>query len=395
MTARERFASICAFEPEAGPYIWSAAAWPETLERWAAEGMPVVDRSFGDLKEVNALLLGDEHRTEAIPVIGAISGKGKNGYAPWIVAVEPYFERRVLSETAEHVIEVDWDGTIVERKKEEDDTIPRYLEYPVKDRASWREFSKRLDPHSPGRWPADWKVMSSARTGFPLRPELEGRSWEERDFPLGMNLLSLYGNPRNYMGVENLSLALYDDPLLVEEMVEHQAWMAYEMAKKVFDEGVSLDWVWLWEDMCFNKGPLVSPAWVRRVMVPHYRKVVDLLRSHGVSALILDCDGNIDELLPLWVDCGINATYPLERAAGMDARKVRATFGNDLIIIGNVDKRALALGKKEIDAEVELVAELTRGSGYFANADHHVPPDVSWENFAYFLERVKAIDSGL
>jgi len=94
-------------------------------------------------------------------------------------------------------------------------------------------------------------------------------------------------------------------------------------------------------------------------MVPRYRKVVDLLRANGVDALILDCDGNIDELLPIWVDSGINATYPLERAAGMNARKVRAKYGKDLIIIGNVDKRALALGKDEIDSELELVAEMT------------------------------------
>ncbi len=391
MTARERFKAICAFELADSPYLWSAAAWPETYERWAAEGMPVRDASFPDLKDVNALLLGDDHRTECLPVVGAISGKGKNGYAPWIVALDPLYERRIISEDAEHVVETDWDGTVVERRKKDDATIPRYLEFPVKDRKTWREFAKRLDPHSPGRWPADWKIMSSARTGFPLRAELEGKSWEERDFPLGINLMSLYGNPRNYMGVENLSYAIYDDPHLVEEMVEHQAWMAYEIAKKVFDAGITLEWVWIWEDMCFNKGPLVSPDWVRRVLAPRYRKVVDLLRSNGVDALILDCDGNIEELLPIWVDCGINATYPLERAAGMDARAVRARYGRNLIIMGNVDKRALAGSRAEIDAEIELVADLTRGSGYFVNADHHVPPDVSWDSFRYFLEQVKAL----
>jgi len=103
-------------------------------------------------------------------------------------------------EDSEHVIEVDWDGTLVERRKGDDDTIPRYLEFPVKDRASC-----------------------------------------------------------NYMGVENLSYALYDDPLLVEDMVEHQAWMAYEMAKKVFDEGITLEWVWLWETCASTRDPSFRP----------------------------------------------------------------------------------------------------------------------------------------
>ncbi len=124
MTSRERFKAICAFELRDSPYVWSAAAWPETYERWAAEGMPVRDRSFSDLKEVHALLLGNDHRTEAIPVVGAISGKGKNGYAPWIVALDPLYERTIVSEDAEHVIHVDWDGTLVESRKGGDDTIP-------------------------------------------------------------------------------------------------------------------------------------------------------------------------------------------------------------------------------------------------------------------------------
>jgi uroporphyrinogen decarboxylase len=172
-------------------------------------------------------------------------------------------------------------------------------------------------------------------------------------------------------------------------MMDHQSWMAYQMAKKVFDSGVTLEWVWIWEDMCFNKGPMVSPEFVKQVMVPRYRKVVDLLRENGVDTLILDCDGNIEELLPIWVDCGINATYPLECAAGVDARKLRKRFGKDLIIIGNIDKRALARGKREIDAELDKVRELLHYGGYFPNVDHHIPPDVPYENVKYLFDEIK------
>jgi uroporphyrinogen decarboxylase len=204
-----------------------------------------------------------------------------------------------------------------------------------------------------------------------------------------MNLLSIYGNPRNYMGLEGISIAIHDDPRLVEEIMDHQAWMAYEMARKVFEAGITLDWVWIWEDMCFNKGPLVSPEFVRRVMVPRYRKVVDLLRSNDVAALILDSDGNIEELLPIWIDAGINATYPLERAAGMDARRLQRKYGRDLILFGNIDKRALARGKREIDEELARVHDLLHHGGYFPNVDHHIPPNVPYENARYLFDSIK------
>jgi uroporphyrinogen decarboxylase len=266
--------------------------------------------------------------------------------------------------------------------------MPQYLEYPVKDKKSWDEYKKRLDPYSSERWFDGWDIMTEDKLQFPIREHQKGRSYDKRDFPLGMMALSLFGMPRNYMGLENISFALFDNLSLVEEMIDWQAYFSYEMLKKVFSSGVKLDWVWLWEDMCYNKGSLVSPAFVKKYMVPRYRKVVDLLLDNGVKALILDSDGNTEELLPIWVDCGINAHYPFEIASNMDPIKSRKKYGKNLIIIGGVDKRMLAKGRSEIDQEVEKVRILIKGSGYFMNCDHHIPPDVSYENIKYFLNQV-------
>lgn len=390
-TALERFKAICKFERKDDPYFWSVDSWNETFDRWLKEGMPV--KNMEDKKEVNMHLIGYQDQVEGIYPRGAISGMSKNNNPPWCVAIDPVFELATIEETPEYVTRYDYDGAIVKRKKEHDDTIPEYLEYPVKDRATWNEYKKRLDPYSPGRWPEGWNRMKDQWMQFPIKPGMEDQHWEKRDFPVGMNLLSLYGNARNYMGVENISYALYDDPMLVEEIIEHQAFLALEMLRKVFAEGIKLNWVWIWEDMCFNKGPLVSPKWVKECMVPRYRKVVDLLLENGTEALICDCDGNIDALMPIWLDVGINATYPLECAAGMDARVYRKKFGDNLIIFGNVDKRALAGSKQDIDQEVAKVKELIGHSGYFVNADHHIPPDVSYENIVYFINEVRKLSA--
>jgi hypothetical protein len=387
MNARERFKKICSFERPNDPFMWSVDSWNEAFDRWVKEGMPV--KNLDNKKEVNAHLIGCQDQNEGIFPRGAIGGVGKNNNPPWVVAIDPIFELEAIREEGEYIVQRDYDGSIVRRLNTHDDTIPQYLEYPVKDKKTWDEYKKLLDPFSPGRWPAGWEIMTDANTQFPLKPEHRGKHWKHRDFPLGMNLLSLYGNPRNYMGVEALSIAIYDDPALVEEMVEWQSYLALEMLKKVFAAGVTLEWVWIWEDMCYNKGPLVSPKWVKEVMVPRYRPVVELLRSNGVDALILDCDGNIDELEPIWVDIGINATYPLECASGMDARNFRKKFGKDLIIFGNVDKRALAEGKQAIDLELDKVRELLASGGYFPNADHHIPPDVPYENIKYFMNELR------
>jgi uroporphyrinogen decarboxylase len=171
-------------------------------------------------------------------------------------------------------------------------------------------------------------------------------------------------------------------------MMEWQTYFSTEMLKQVFAAGIIPDWVWLWEDMCYNKGSLVSPAFVRKYMAPRYRTVVDLLVSNGVKTLILDCDGNTEELIPIWIDCGINAHYPFEIASDMDPIRLRKKYGRNLTIIGGIDKRMLSKGKREIDGEIEKIRVLIKDGGYLVNCDHHIPPDVPYDNIKYFFNEV-------
>jgi len=388
LSRRERFLQIARFERANDPFVWGVDAWNETFRRWVKEGMPV----RANYEEVRHYFLGDNDVKATIKPNANGWGLGENNNPPWVAPLDPLFEPEILQVEEEHLIKKTEDGTIVRIKKDDyENSMPQWLEYPVKDKKSWDEYKKRLDPHSPGRYPAGWDIMSPDTVEFPLKEDQKGKKFSERDFALGMECLSLYGLPRQYMGLENLSFALFENMKLVEEIIEWQTYMSLEMLKHVFDAGVTLDFAWMFEDMCFNLGPLVSPEFVKKYMAPNYRKVVDLLRKHGVDIIFLDSDGNIEKLLPIWLDCGINGTFPLEVASGMDAVKLRKKYGKELIMIGNIDKRSLAKGKNAIDKEVEKVKILLKDGGYFINCDHHIPPDVSFENISYFFNQVKKL----
>jgi len=120
---------------------------------------------------------------------------------------------------------------------------------------------------------------------------------------------------------------------------------------------------------------------------------VQLLRDNGVDIIYLDSDGNIEDLLPIWVDCGINMFYPFEVAAGMDTLSVRKRYGKNVIISGNIDKRALAAGKSAIDGELERCRVLLRDGGFFPSCDHHVPPNVPLENMVYFVNELRKLSA--
>jgi uroporphyrinogen decarboxylase len=131
---------------------------------------------------------------------------------------------------------------------------------------------------------------------------------------------------------------------------------------------------------------------VRKFMLPRYKKVTDLLHSYGVDVIYLDSDGNLNELIPLWLEVGINLIWPFEVAAGNDAVALRKKYGKEIILTGNIDKRALIKGKETIRQEVmSKVPFLLESGGYFPSVDHTVPPDVTFDNYCYFINTLREV----
>ena len=76
----------------------------------------------------------------------------------------------------------------------------------------------------------------------------------------------------------------------------------------------------------------------------------------------------------------------------MDAVKIRKKYGRDLVLAGGIDKRELTKDKKAIEKEVERILPLIEQGGYIPTVDHTVPPDVSYDNFMYYMEiKMKAL----
>jgi uroporphyrinogen decarboxylase len=64
----------------------------------------------------------------------------------------------------------------------------------------------------------------------------------------------------------------------------------------------------------------------------------------------------------------------------------------DFVIAGGLDKRELGKGRDAIDRELEakLPYMFERG-GYIPTMDHHVPPEISFEDFKHYLSRIQEL----
>jgi hypothetical protein len=110
----------------------------------------------------------------------------------------------------------------------------------------------------------------------------------------------------------------------------------------------------------------------------------------------MDSDGYIGELIPLWIEAGINVCTPMEVAAGNDLVEYRRRFGKRMAYSGGIDKRAIAKGGDVMRAEVmRTVPPLLDGGGYIPGCDHGVPPDIAWPDFVEYARLIAELTGWL
>jgi uroporphyrinogen decarboxylase len=260
--------------------------------------------------------------------------------------------------------------------------MPDFIDHTLKDRRSWEEHYKwRLDPDTPGRLPEEF--FASLQT------------FKDRDYPVLISCGSVFGTVRNWLGLENFSYLQADDPALFREIVEtHATCIAVTLERALTEAdkvGVKYDMGHMWEDICYNHGPLVNPRTFREVAVPQIRRIIDVARRHGIELFSVDCDGKVDELILPWREAGIPTMFPVETGDWADPVELRRRFGRELTMMGGIDKRRLAQGPKAIDEMIDHLTPLVEEGGYLPMPDHRLPPDVSLENYIYYLNRIKKL----
>ena len=332
--------------------------WDQTIDRWHKEGLPASYQGT-DWAMTSYFHTDEEH----------------GGPNPWVnIGLKPGFEWKVLEDKGDRQIIMDGDGATCEQlKSDQGASIPRYIRYAIETRKDWEKMrDEKLRIDDPDRIPKDLDERC--------------KKTHSADWVVELGAGAIYGWIRNWMGVENLSVALIEDPEWVEEMMEHVTQLMLKGYARLAGK-CKIDMSWWWEDMCFKSGPLLSPAMFKKLMVPRYKRVTDFLRREcGCEWNMLDCDGNIDVLVPLWYEGGINVMFPIE-TAHTDVFKIWKRYGRKVPLRGAYDKRALIAGPKAIDAEFEKLMPLIREGVLAPHTDHRVPPDVSWENYIHYRKR--------
>lgn len=378
MNTRERFLATMNFEPLDRPLYWEFGYWAPTIRRWYREGLPCVagiSDSMGDDATIAGQCIGIDWR---IPDYDR-DVKTALGLDEYMYRIPinnlflPEFKEEILEDHKDWFKIRDMDGQVVEISRLNGSR--RHLEAPVKTRADYERLKEeRFQSNLQARLPANW-------------PEVK-ENLKQRTVPLEYGgMLGFFNHPRRLLGFERLMMAFCTEPDLVKQIINDTAEMMIALYDPILSE-LGGECGLISEDMSYKCGCFISPEMFREFMMPAYKKMTGFYRDHGITTILVDSDGDVMNLIPLLIEGGVTGLYPFEVTGRCDIVEVRRSFPR-FQILGGIGKKIVAQGRGAIDRELEYkVPELFKTGGFIPFIDHTVPPDISWDNFCYYRERL-------
>lgn len=354
-TLKERFRRAMFFQEVEPLPNFEFGYWGTCLETWREQGLPA------DIDDEGAAY--DYFGIENWGMVNVSSN-------PLAIC-----EGETLEEDDDYITTRDSHGGISRINKKGDKSIPHFIEFPVKDRASWEPFKKAMDPDDPKRWES-------------FDDSVKKQSGSTR--PVGIYGGSLLGVARNLIGFERIATMPYEDPELITEIVNTFGEATVAVLEKALPR-IQVDFCMGWEDICFNQGPILTPEFIAEVAGPWYRRIADVLTMHGCCVYTTDTDGNIMPIVDVFVSNGLNTMFPVEVHGGSDPVELRRRYGKRVRLWGGFCKMKLGESREAIDHEIERLRPLVEEGGFVPGVDHRVPASVPLDLYKYYLDRKREV----
>jgi uroporphyrinogen decarboxylase len=391
MNTRDIFLKIMNFESAPRTLNWEFGYWGGTIRRWYSEGLPQKTgipkgRVYGDVIAGPGLQWPETSFDAGLYLDRDVAeyfhfDKGFT-YLPVNQWFCPRYEQVVLEESDEMEVFIGTDG-IKRRIFKDQRSMPYFLDWPVRNESDWEKLiDERLNLSN-----KDERFLQ----GFSEAIE----SSKNRDYPLSIlgDPCGFFGSLRYLLGEVRLYYLYYDNPKFLHKMLSYLCDFWIQFAEELMSF-TDFDFGYFFEDMAGRQGMLISPDMFNEFMAPYYRRITGFLNNQGINCIIVDSDGNVEELIPLMEAVGVTGMLPFEVQAGNDLRIIRRMHLR-LQIMGGFNKAILRddnhTMEQELDSELQKIREIIQGGGYIPFGDHFIPPDVSWESYRMYREKLTDI----
>lgn len=206
------------------------------------------------------------------------------------------------------------------------------------------------------------------------------------DCAIVLNVPSAFVHQSQYMrGFEDWFMDLAADPKLAAAMFDAIVDIRMAWGAQILDAvGRDVDIILTSDDMGTQTGLQFSPRTYRQLLKPRHAKYWDMIHSKTDAPVMLHSCGSIYEILPDFIDMGIQIINPVQtRAVNMQPEKLKKEFGAHLAFWGGVDiQEVMPFGSPEdVRNEVKHLFEtLGKGGGWVLCPAHNLQPEIPPEN---------------
>jgi uroporphyrinogen-III decarboxylase len=158
-----------------------------------------------------------------------------------------------------------------------------------------------------------------------------------------------------FRGMENGLIDLFDQPELVQAVLEKGTACSIERGKFNIDVGHRILRL---NDSMANMS-LISPEQWKQFVYPHFKTVCDELHRYNPECRIY-CHicGNVLPIVDLLVEAGLDAIAPLDPLGGFTISQVRERIGDDMVLMGGINTLSFIQSSPEqIQAEARACIE--------------------------------------
>ncbi|MDR0518519.1 MAG: hypothetical protein LBG82_00475 [Clostridiales Family XIII bacterium] len=220
--------------------------------------------------------------------------------------------------------------------------------------------------------------------------------WTERvgayadDFPVFGSVCEGYEYAWRCMGTENALMWMLLEPEKFGGFMERVGDFLVDFTREQIARAAGrLSGMYIWGDVAYVNGMLISPDIWRGIFKPITKKIIDVCNDAGILTIYHGC-GNATPIYNDFIEMGLGGYNPVECKAHLDVVELQPEYGGRLAFVGNVDVRELESGDRErIKREVLYKLGAAQGGGYIMQSDHSVSSEVAPESYAYMVELVR------
>lgn len=202
----------------------------------------------------------------------------------------------------------------------------------------------------------------------------EAEAYKDEYAILGGDWSPFWHDAIDLLGMENLYMKMYDEPELVDAVMQCIIDYYVTVNQRIFDAAAKqLDIFFIGNDFGSQTGPLLGSELFKRFVLPHLKRLIELGHSYNLKVQ-LHCCGGFAPLIPLLIEADLDALHAIQPfCCGMDLKELKSNFGDKIVFNGAIDShRVLLEGTPEtVNVETRKVLDIMMpGGGYVAGASH-------------------------